>query len=282
MLGLVSGPKEGAVMGFEFLDVDHDEGVVTVWMNRPLVNAVNQVMYDEIRGAFSDPDQLADDVRVVVLAGRGRHFCGGNDLDEFATMTPDNADERMWHVREAFFAIQDCPVPVIAAVQGTAVGTGLALAASCDYVIAADNARLGLPEITVGVMGGARHLARWVSQPIVRRAFFTGEPIAAADLYRLGAIYAVVPVDELEATVASEARRIAAFSPTAVRGAKRGLNAVEHAGVKAGYAYEQRLTALMSGHADSKEALDARRTGRPPTYLPIADLRLPPGASATA
>jgi enoyl-CoA hydratase/carnithine racemase len=103
---------------------------------------------------------LADDVRVVILAGRGKHFCAGTDLDDFATTMPDNADERMWQVREAFFAIQDCPVRVIGAVQGTAVGTGLAVAASCDYVIAAVDARIGLPEITVGVMGGARHLAR--------------------------------------------------------------------------------------------------------------------------
>src|SRR5262249_8322772 len=150
--------------------------------------------------AFSRPDDLDDDVKVIVLAGRGPHFCAGNDLSEFATMTPENADERMWHVREAFFAIEDCPVPVIGAVHGTAVGTGLGLAASCDWVVASDDARFGLPEITVGVMGGARHFGRWVSQPTVRRAFFTGQPLGAHDLHRLGAIHAVVPREALMAT----------------------------------------------------------------------------------
>jgi enoyl-CoA hydratase/carnithine racemase len=264
-------------MRFEHLQIEAvDDHIVTVWMHRPPVNAVNGAMYDEIRRAFGDPDAVAPDVRVMVLAGRGNHFCGGNDLDEFATMTPENADERMWHVREAFFAIQDCPVPVIGAVHGSALGTGLALAASCDYVIAADDARIGLPEITVGVMGGARHLGRWVSQPTIRRAFFTGTPLTATELHRLGAIHAVVPRDELMATVHEEAQLIAGYSPTAMRVAKRGLNAIEGADVKGGYAYEQRLTAQMSGHPDSKEALAARRERRAPAYAARSDLLPPP------
>jgi enoyl-CoA hydratase len=269
-------------MTFQHLDVEIENHVATVWLNRPPVNAVDGQLYDDIQQVFSAPDALADDIRVMVLAGRGAHFCGGNDLGDFATMTPDNANERMWHVREAFFAIQDCAVPVIGAVHGTAVGTGLALAASCDYVIASSDAVIGLPEITVGVMGGARHLGRWVSQPTVRRAFFTGQPLTAAELYRLGAIHAVVSRDELFEAVAAEAQLIAAHSPTAVRVAKRGLNAIEHADIKSGYTYEQRLTALMSGHPDSKEALTARRERRSPEYRPREDLLPPPGVPAQA
>ena len=263
-------------MTFKHLEIEAGDGIVTVWLNRPPVNAVNVEMYDEIRQAFTYPDSLADDVRVIVLGGRGKHFCGGNDLDEFASMTPDNADERMWHVREAFFAIQDCPVPVIGMVQGSALGTGLCLAAACDYVFAADNARMGLPEITVGVMGGARHLGRWVAQPTLRRAFFTGIPLPADELLRLGAIHAVVPADELAAAVRAEAEIIAGFSPTAMRVAKRGLNAIEHADIKSGYAYEQRLTAQMSGHPDSKEALAASRERRDAKYASREDLLPPP------
>jgi enoyl-CoA hydratase len=263
---------------FQMLDVQVTDGIATVWLNRPPVNAVTVQMYDEIKRAFQRPDDLGIEVRVIILAGRGAHFCGGNDLEEFATMDQDNADERMWHVREAFFAIEDCPVPVIAAVHGGALGTGLALAASCDYVFAADNARFGLPEITVGVMGGARHLGRWVAQPTVRRAFFTGEPLTAQDLHRLGAVHAIIPPAELMIAVVSEARLIARHSPTAMRLAKRGLNMIEHADLKSGYAYEQRLTALMSSHPDSKEALVSRRERRPPVYAAQEDLFLPSGA----
>jgi len=261
---------------FQHLEIEAGDGIVTVWMHRPPVNAVHLAMYDELRRAFTYPDDLADDVRVVILAGRGRHFCAGNDLDEFATMDPTNADERMWHVREAFFAIQDCPVPVIGAVHGSALGTGLVLAASCDYVIAADDGRIGLPQITVGVMGGARHLARWVAAPTVRRAFFTGIPLTAADLHRLGAVHTVVPPGDLPDAVLAEATTIAGFSPTAMRVAKRGLNAIEHADIKGGYTYEQRLTAQMSAHPDSKEALAARRDGRDATWAPRQDLLPPP------
>lgn len=267
-------------MSRKHLEVEVSDGIATVWLNRPPVNAVNVEMYDEIHAVFGDPDAINDDVRVMILAGRGRHFCGGNDLGEFETMTPDNARERMWHVREAFFAIQDCPVPVIGAVHGTAVGTGLALAASCDYVIAADNAVFGLPEITVGVMGGARHLARWVAQPVVRRAFFTGQPLSPRDLHRVGALHAVVAADELMATAEAEARLIAGHSPTAMRVAKRGLNAIEHTDVKSGYSYEQQLTALMSGFPDSKEALAARQEKRSPDYLRREDLLPPRGVPA--
>src|SRR4051794_29313589 len=101
--------------GFEHLRVEiGDDSVATVWMARPPVNAVNQVMYREIKALF---EQLGDDVRVnaIVLAGDGRHFCAGNDLEEFRTLDPENAPERMREVREAFWAIHDCPVPVVAA-----------------------------------------------------------------------------------------------------------------------------------------------------------------------
>jgi enoyl-CoA hydratase/carnithine racemase len=81
-------------------------------LNRPPVNAVDQAMYRKMAALFADVDQVGADVRAVVLSGEGPHFCAGNDLDEFGTMTPENGQERMWRVREAFFAIAECSVPV--------------------------------------------------------------------------------------------------------------------------------------------------------------------------
>ena len=115
------------------------DGVTTVTMRRPPVNAVDLVMYREFRDLFADIDTIGDGVRAVVLTGDGKHFCAGNDLDDFTTMDRDNVRERMFHVREAFFAIQDSAVPVVGAVAGAALGTGLALAASCDFVVAAED-----------------------------------------------------------------------------------------------------------------------------------------------
>src|SRR5262249_34540123 len=211
-------PRASNPMTFTRLTTELDaDGVATVTMRRPPVNAVDLVMYRELRDLFADIDQIGAGVRAVVLTGDGKHFCAGNDLDDFATMNRENVRERMFHVREAFFAIQECAVPVVGAVAGAALGTGLCLAASCDFVVAADDASFGLPELSVGVHGGARHLGRLVRQPVVRWMFFTGQRLSGEEMRALGAVITVVPRDQLLATAQHEAGRIAAFSPTAVR-----------------------------------------------------------------
>lgn len=244
------------------------DGVAIVTMDRPPANAVDQPMYEELRRFFSEPEVDKEDVKAIVLTGTGKHFCAGNDLEEFATMTPENGSERMWRVRRAFFAIQDCPVPVIGAVHGAALGTGLAIAASCDFVVATPEARLGLPELTVGVMGGARHLARIAPQPLVRRMFFTGEPVSAAEFVQHGGSLFLAEPKDLLATATKLARRIASLSPTAVRLGKRVLNRIEEMELRAGYEFEQGFTVQMSGHPDSKEALLAFRERRPGVFQP--------------
>ncbi len=251
---------------FTRLDIELDRGVATVTMNRPPVNAVDLLMYRELRGLFADIDQIGAGVRVVVLTGAGKHFCAGNDLEDFAAMDESNVRERMFHVREAFFAIQECAVPVIGAVAGVALGTGLALAASCDFVVAADDASFGLPELSVGVHGGARHLGRLVGQPVVRWMYFTGRRLSGAEMRDVGAVVTVVPRAELLATALAEARRIADYSPTAVRMGKKGLNDIEFVDVRRGYEHEQSLTARMMAHPDSKSALLASRDGTSPLY----------------
>ena len=246
-----------------------DDGVATVTMTRPPVNAVDLAMYREIWSLFVDIDQIGKGVRAVVLTGAGKHFCAGNDLDDFASMDSDNVRERMYHVREAFFALQDCAVPVVGAVAGAALGTGLCLAAACDFVLASPDAVFGLPELSVGVHGGARHLGRLVGQPMARWMFFTGERLSAERMYALGAIIEVVPRDELLDAAREQARRIAAYSPVAVRLGKQGLNDIEFVDIRRGYELEQGLTARMMDHPDSKVALAASRSGAQPIYEDI-------------
>lgn len=249
--------------GSKYLNITVADRIATVLLDRPPVNAVMQEMYREITEFFAAADELA---YAVVLSGAGKHFCGGNDLDEFATLTPANADARMEVVRTAFFAIQDCAVPVIGAVNGTAVGTGLAIAASCDFVIAADDARIGTPEIGVGVMGGARHLARLVPEPWVRCMYLTGDPLPAAAVRALGGIVDVCAPEDLIETALGWAKRIVRHSGAAIRMAKRSLNEIETMDIKAGYTYEQGLTREFSGHPDSKEAVRALLERRPPEF----------------
>ena len=237
-----------------------------VYLSRPPVNAVNQAMYRELKRLFDDVSVLGSGVKAIVLTGEGRHFCAGNDLEEFATLRPENADERMAEVRAAFFAIQDAPIPVIAAVQGAALGTGLAIAASCDFVTMADSARLGVPEISVGVMGGARHLARLLPEPWVRWMYFTGEPLPAAKLRELGAVVDVTAPDDLLDVACAHADKITRHSGAAIRMAKRSLNAIETMDLQPGYACEQSLTRELSGHPDSIEAVQATLEQRAPRY----------------
>jgi len=256
----------GVVQDWEHIDFAVEDTIGLVWLDRPPVNAVNGAMYLEIKRFFSDVETYLPQARVIVLRGRGRHFCGGNDLAEFQTMTPENAAERMRLVREAFWAIYYCPVPVIAAVHGAALGTGLAIAASCDLVVATEGARFGLPEVNVGVMGGAKHLSRLVPQGVVRRLHLQGDPVPAAELQPYGGICEIVPEERLDEAARDLARSIARHSPAVLRFAKRSLNAIEYLPLKEGYELEQGLTGELSAYADAKEAVNALVERRAPVY----------------
>lgn len=250
----------------EFLRYEVDGTIGTVWLDRPPVNAVTQEMYVEIKELFGSLERYLPGVRAVVLTGEGKHFCGGNDLAEFQTMDPDNAGERMRLVREAFWAIHDAGVPVIAAVHGVAVGTGLAVAASSDLIIAAEGAQFGLPEVNVGVMGGAKHASRLVPQGLVRYLHLTGEPLPAEELARFGGVLKVVPHERLLTEAYALAQKIVRHSPVTLRFAKHSLNEIEQLGLKGGYEFEQALSGELSGYADAKEAVAAFFEQRPPVY----------------
>jgi enoyl-CoA hydratase len=172
----------------------------------------------------------------------------------------------MMAVREAFAAIYDSALPVIAAVRGVAVGTGVALAGSCDLVVAAEGARFSLPEIGVGVMGGAKHLSRLVPQGVVRRMHYTADLVPAEELVQYGGIVRIVPSEQLEQAATELAQRIARHSPVAIKIAKRSLNQIEFMDLKSGYQFEQGLTAELSAYDDAKEAVSAFFERREPQY----------------
>ena len=235
-------------------------------MRRPPVNAVSQDMYAEIRELFSRFDELLPDVAVVILRGEGKHFSAGNDLNEFMSLTSVNSPGRMKLVREAFSAIYDCPVPVIAAVHGYAVGTGVALAGSCDLVICGESARFGTPEVGVGVMGGAKHLSRLVPQQVVRYMYFTADPVPASEIIRYGGVVRIVPDEDLLDAALELAGRLTRHSALALRTAKESLNSIEYMDLKSGYQFEQGLTGRLAGSDESKEARQAIVEKRPPRY----------------
>lgn len=230
-------------------------GIVT--LDRPPVNAVNRQMYDEVKRQFEliDADQ---DVWVVILTGAGeRAFVAGNDVNEFAAMTRETSPELMRHARASFWAVYDCRVPVIAAVNGPALGTGLAYAASCDLVVASERAVFGLPEIDVGVMGGAKHLSRMVPQFMVRKMFYTALRVPARELEPFGCFLAVVPPDQLMGEALRWAEIIASKIPVSIPMAKRSLNTIEYLDLKRGYEFEQSLTNELAGREEARAAARA-------------------------
>jgi enoyl-CoA hydratase len=241
---------------FAFISWTTEDKIAMVVLNRPPVNAVNQRMYRELHRLFSQADRFLPEASVVVVVADGPHFCAGNDLNEFASMTSQNARERMYHAREAFFAIQDCSLPTIAAIQGVALGTGVGISSSCDIMIAADDARIGLPEVKVGVMGGPRHLARMLPQHIVRYMFLTGELMPAPEMARLGGLLETVPADQLRARAREIAALIARHSRAVLRTGKKALNEVEEMPLHVGYESEQRHTLELSDLPDGKDAVE--------------------------
>jgi len=168
--------------------------------------------------------------------------------------------------RRTFSAILDCAVPVIAAVNGPALGAGAVLAAMCDIRLASEDATFGLPEINVGRCGGGAPLGRLLPQGVVRRMFFTGQPISAAEAYRLGFVQSVTAADDLM----EEARRLAAViaskAPLGIRYGKAALNEVEGLPVKEGYAIEQRYSTKLMATEDAREATRAVLEKRPPIF----------------
>jgi enoyl-CoA hydratase len=251
----------------QWVHVESEDHVATVTLQRGPVNAMHQPMYEEVKEVF---DTLSADeaLRVVILTGGGeKAFQAGNDVEEFLTLTPENAEQRLGVMRNCFRSIYECPVPVIAAVNGPAIGTGLALAAEADFILASENAFFLLPEIDVGIIGGARHAFRMFPQMKVRRMFYTAEKVTAHQAYQWGAIEAVIPQVELLAEATKLAKAITRRSPLMTRYAKKSLNKIEWLDLREGYEYEQSLTAELSGRLDPKEAVRAYLDKREPDFL---------------
>jgi enoyl-CoA hydratase len=254
-------------MSYECFKVDIADQIATVTMDHPPVNAQNRRFRDEITAIF---DELSDrdDVRAVILTGAGEIFSAGADIKERRGISAQAGFYRQHNrvTRESFYAILECEKPVIGALNGPALGAGLALAACCDILVASEKAVLGMPEIDVGLMGGAKYVNMLFPRSKARRMLLTGERVAGTDLYRLGVVEDCVAPEELMAAAMAIAAEIAAKSPLAVRVTKQALNTTENLGLRDGYRYEQDLTVAMSKTDDAREAQAAFVEKRAPVF----------------
>ena len=241
--------------------------VATLTLNSPPVNALTRVLNDELTLALDRISEM-DDVRVVVLTGAGKVFCAGADLKGRASVIkgPGDLPAHSRRTRECFHAIRECVKPVICAINGAALGSGLAMVASSDILIASEKTTLGLPEVDVGLLGGCRHAMRLFSHSRLRRMMLTGMRVAGPELYRLGIVEACTAPEELMPTAMELAATIASKSPVSTRMGKHTLNVIEDMTLRDGYRYEQDMTALIGKSDDAKEAQRAFAEKRAPVF----------------
>jgi len=240
--------------------------VVSVVLDAPPVNALTVARYLELADTFDELGRR-NDVHCAIFAARGsKAFCAGLDLHEFATWPAERDHERAAAARRTFAALRKCALPVIAAVNGPALGAGCVLAACCDIRIASERATFGLPEINVGRCGGGAHVGRLLPQGMLRRMFFTGRPISAAEAYRVGFVEEVVPAERLLEAARELAAAIAEKSPLGLRLGKQALNEAEPLPVEEGYALEQGYSTRLLHTEDAREAARSVIDKRAPAF----------------
>ncbi len=249
------------------IKVEIDNKIALVTLDNPPVNAYSRDFVEELIETF---DELNDtpSVRCIVITGRGKAFSAGADIKNRQSIAdiPGETYRHLRRNREVANCIMECNKPVITAVNGPALGAGLGPVFAADIVLASDNAVFGLPEIDIGLMGGARHAMSFFPKSLARRMLLTGYRVPAAELYRRGLIEACVPQEQLVEEAMAMARIIAAKSPKALSLAKRAINTVEHMPLRDGYRFEQNLTVEMTRHEDSKEAMRAFIEKRQPVF----------------
>jgi enoyl-CoA hydratase len=238
-----------------------DQGIARISVNRPeKLNALNNQTVIELSEAFR---QAADDtsIRVVILTGAGdKAFVAGADIGEIQTLSPTKALEFSRAGQSLMLQIENLGKPVIAAINGYALGGGCELAMACTLRIAADSALLGLPEITLGIMpgfGGTQRMLRLAGRTATLELALTGTPVDAARAQSLGIVTRVVPAAELGAATDKMAAKMARSAPLAMRSIIESVNLAAEASLERGLEQESLLFALCCSSEDMKEGTTA-------------------------
>ncbi len=244
-------------------------GVVT--LNRPeALNSMNTRMMEELRDLFMSFYVDDNQAVCIILTGEGnRGFCTGADLKERRGMS--DATWRRQHaiVEQMVRAIMDCPIPVIAAVNGHAYAGGMEIALACDFVYAAEHARFALTEVTLGIMPGAagtQNLPRAVGVRRAKEIVLTGTPFPAADGLAWGMINKVCPGEKLMEEAFATARKIASNAPISVKQAKKSLDKATELDRASGYAFEIEAYNRCVPTEDRQEGINAFNEKRKPNY----------------
>jgi enoyl-CoA hydratase len=257
-------------MIFENLLVHRDGAIAVVTINRPKVlNALNLQTVDDLRRAMLDC-RRDDGIRVIILTGAGeKSFVAGADINELAVQTPTSGREHALAGQHVFDVIENLGKPVVAAINGFALGGGCELAMACTLRIAADTARLGQPEITLGLIpgyAGTQRLARLVGKSRAMEMCLTGAPIGAEEALRRGLVNRVVPAADLMTEARKLAEQLARSSPIAMRYIMSAINKGAEMPFAEACQYEATLFGLVASTDDMREGTRAFLEKRKPEF----------------
>ncbi|MCK5547777.1 MAG: enoyl-CoA hydratase/isomerase family protein, partial [Thermoplasmata archaeon] len=236
-------------MKYETLNMEVKDGVGTIWVNRPdALNALNSKVLEELECAFYEMEK-DDNVGIVVLTGTGeKAFVAGADIKEMLDKTPLQMREFTLRGHRVMGKIENLNKPVIAAINGFALGGGCELAIACDIRIASEKAKIGVPEVNLGIFpgfGGTQRLPRLVGRGKACELIFTGDMVDANEALRIGLVNRVVPPDGLLDEAYALAKKILGKGPIAVKLAKSSINRSQEGGLSNGLAYEIEAAALV-------------------------------------
>ncbi|MEN2975140.1 MAG: enoyl-CoA hydratase/isomerase family protein [Candidatus Caldarchaeales archaeon] len=255
---------------YETIKVEREENIAWIILNRPQrLNALNDLMIEELSDALTMVEEDPN-VRCIVIIGEGdRAFSTGADIATFSNLTPTMAEEFSRKGQRVFSMIEELSKPVIAALNGYALGGGLELALACDFRIASEHAELGNPEINLGIIpgwGGTQKLVRIIGLRNAKRLIMLGERLKADEAYRLGLVDKVVPYEKLRDEARALAQKLSEGPPIALKYVKYALNFGSQVPLEVGLRLESALMALLFSTNDAKRGIEAFMTRSKPKF----------------
>lgn len=256
-------------MDYKTIHIEENGHICTLTIDRPeALNALSTQVLQELEDALEHISNN-EDLRVLILTGAGRSFVAGADISEMAGFTPDEALAFGKRGAKVFRTLELLPIPVIAAVNGFALGGGCEIALACDIRIASSKAKFGQPEVGLGIppgFSGTQRLPRLIGEGLAKELIYSARVISAADAYTMRLVNRVVEPDELMPTVLQLAEEIASKSPNAVAVSKEAINRGMQADIDTGIAIENYLFSLAFANEEQKEGMGAFLEKRKPNF----------------
>lgn len=253
----------------EYLNWSYDEKIATIKLDRPPANALSSGVMKELTEALNEIEQT-EDIRVVLIHGEGRFFSAGADIKEFTMVQSEDDFSKLGTTgQELFERMENYPKPIIAAIHGAALGGGLELAMACHFRLVTEQAKLGLPELQLGIIpgfAGSQRLPRYVGTAMAAEMMFTSDPITGLEAVRYGLANHAYPEEELLENARKIAKKIAKKSPLSIKATIELLNYSKTKEFYQGVKREAELFGEVFGSEDAKEGIAAFIEKREPEF----------------